>query len=715
MQSQQNPYTPLAPLGPGDPIAGRRETFRWIEENLSADRRVLFFYGRSKIGKTSLLNHLPNRLYSRYIPALIMIEPERRASFRDLLSIVMSGIGSGLPPTRGVSLPRVTREQLDAEGDYVQDVFIPIARHALADHCLVLCLDGLSADDLALEPVIALLEYLRQLVHSEQSLALLITVRGRRDAAPTLGWAEDTPSVELGNLSKEETEELVTGPGLRALAYDYDSVRRVYAVTSGHPYVAQLVAHSVYERRSAAGWVGAPHIDAAVNELLELGDEELERMWSECSPPEQAILSVLGHLRGWQGTVSPRDVGIALRRLKTQASIDVIVTVLDQLASLGILRKLSAHTYRFGMEMFRLWVRQNTKPRELLRGDRRFRRIAKAEAGAQRNTINWTAVAFWGLALALVGLIALAWQSRDRLGPETTPIPGFSSVTAQPSSVLPLVPSPTAAEAPSLSSIAYMSKEHAADTWEIWSMRIDGSDPRQLTRNDADDTSPSWSPDGKGIAFVTDRDGNREIYVMQADGNEQINLTAHPAEDSSPSWSPDGASIAFASYRDGNWEIYIMDVDGGDPVRLTTNDTADYSPCWSPDGSQIAYASRQDGNWEIYTMQRNGTTQGRLTFDEATDFAPYWSPDGSRIAFESYRDGNMEIYVVSPDGSGLANVTDASTTDDHGPSWDPTGEKIAFFSNRDGGWDIFSMKADGTGKANLTLSQSADQSPAWSP
>ena len=119
------------------------------------------------------------------------------------------------------------------------------------------------------------------------------------------------------------------------------------------------------------------------------------------------------------------------------------------------------------------------------------------------------------------------------------------------------------------------------------------------------------------IAFMSDRDGNFEIYVMNADGSRQTRLTHDEADDSLPVWSPDGR-IAFTSDRDGNFEMYVMNADGSSPTRLTANSADDALAAWSPDG-RIAFMSDRDGNFEIYVMNADGSGQTRLTHDEADD------------------------------------------------------------------------------------------------
>ena len=251
------------------------------------------------------------------------------------------------------------------------------------------------------------------------------------------------------------------------------------------------------------------------------------------------------------------------------------------------------------------------------------------------------------------------------------------------------------------------------DNWEIYVMGSDGSNLRNLTAHSASDYYPSWSPDGRHIAFESWDDGNGGIYVMGSDGSNLRNLTAHSARDSSPSWSPDGRHIAFQSDRDDNWEIYVMGSDGSNPRRLTARSARDFSPSWSPDGRHIAFTSYRDDNYDIYVMGSDGSNLRRLTDGWVADWFPSWSPDGRHIAFGSRRDGNFEIYVMGSDGSNPRNLTDHPAEDTY-PSWSPDGRHIAFVSERDSNYDIYVMELRQEGSGGTPLDD-GDSSTTASP
>lgn len=248
-----------------------------------------------------------------------------------------------------------------------------------------------------------------------------------------------------------------------------------------------------------------------------------------------------------------------------------------------------------------------------------------------------------------------------------------------------------------------------------------GGEPTNLTNNSAGDFEPMWSPDGKKIAFYSDRNPvekcKYKILIMDADGSNQKELPNTDC-DFRPVWSPDGKKLAFDSGRDGNHEIYTINIDGTDLRRLTNSPNYDSSPRWSPDGKKIVYFSgsteKDYGNSEIYIMNTDGTGKENLTIKEGSDTYPFFSPDGKKIAFTSYRDGNAEIYVMDADGSNQQRLTNNSARDDNA-RWSPDGKQIGFGTDRDGYYEVYVMDSDGQNKQNISQNPSNDVDISWSP
>jgi TolB protein len=264
--------------------------------------------------------------------------------------------------------------------------------------------------------------------------------------------------------------------------------------------------------------------------------------------------------------------------------------------------------------------------------------------------------------------------------------------------------------------------------YEIYLMNPDGSDQENLTRHPAKDVAPAWSPDGKRLAFVSDRaDNNEEIYVMNRDGTGIVRLTNNPANDGWPTWSPDGTQIAFQSDRDSGpkprFDIYVMNADGSEQKRITSEPRHDRWPAWSPDGAWITFTSNREIVKKIYLIRPDGrdlTLLSRLNVGYDDRYST-WSPDG-RITFVSNRealtDGSTdeEIYLMATNGSNLQQLTDNSDGD-WLARWEPNGERFVFYSDRDGEYHkniLVKVLATGA-EIRLTDNTWNDEYPVWSP
>jgi Tol biopolymer transport system component len=254
---------------------------------------------------------------------------------------------------------------------------------------------------------------------------------------------------------------------------------------------------------------------------------------------------------------------------------------------------------------------------------------------------------------------------------------------------------------------------------EIYTMNANGTGVTRLTNNVVNDAQPAWTSDGAKIAFVSDRDGNDEIYAMNADGSDIVRLTNDPAFDGTPAWSPDGTRIAFESTRDGSPGIYVMNADGSGAARLAGNTVVDARPAWAPDGTKIAFVSRvrligRAFAPAIYVVTADGSRVTLLSILAGPAQRLAWSPDGTKIAADRTLGGDLDIFVVHVDGSGNTTITNNPATDAQ-PSWSADGTKIAFASDRDGNFEIYVMNADGSDPTRLTNHPARDVEPAWAP
>ena len=252
--------------------------------------------------------------------------------------------------------------------------------------------------------------------------------------------------------------------------------------------------------------------------------------------------------------------------------------------------------------------------------------------------------------------------------------------------------------------------------YEIFTIAEDGSNLTNLTRNEFDDGFPSWSRSAGLMAFASTRDGNSEVYLMDlnhapdAYGNFPVTrLTTDDGLDSYPALSPDGKRVAFVSDRSGNKDIYLMNANGGELVNLTNDPSEDDFPVFSPDGSLIAFASDRGGNFDIYVMNADGSRLNKITTGSDNKGYPAWSSDGTRLAFSAFI-GNNEIYIVNLDGSGVQDVSN-DPSNDRNPSWSADGQRLVFVSDRTGNPEIFTIGIDGADLRRITNHPTIDTTP----
>jgi TolB protein len=240
---------------------------------------------------------------------------------------------------------------------------------------------------------------------------------------------------------------------------------------------------------------------------------------------------------------------------------------------------------------------------------------------------------------------------------------------------------------------------HEPGDSHIWQYVMDAGKPtsaRRVTKRDTPDYDAAFTPHGERLLLVavaqSGTQGNLDVAVVAAEGGETKTLIGDVggklAHAEWPSPSPDGKRFAYTSTHEGNQEVYVAAIDGTHAVRLTQSPGVDAHPCWTPDGKSIVFATDRWGGLELAIVRDDGTGLTRLTRSPGLDDYPSVSPDGKQLAFGTSRDGNLEVYVSAADGARPVNLSSHPGVDTM-PTWTPDGRGVTFVSSRAGGFDLY--------------------------
>ena len=180
--------------------------------------------------------------------------------------------------------------------------------------------------------------------------------------------------------------------------------------------------------------------------------------------------------------------------------------------------------------------------------------------------------------------------------------------------------------------------------------------------------SPCWRNNNE-VATTLSFEGDQEIYLLKHDGSLSRRVTYSRGIDVSPTFSPDGSKMAFVSSRNGAPQIFIQNIQSGEARRLTFNGKYNTQPSWSPAGDKIAYSTMQSkGETDLFVINADGSGLKQLTRNSGENEHPSWSPDGEMIVFSSSRQGKKKLFVMNATGENQRRLSQGEG-EEMQPSW----------------------------------------------
>lgn len=259
--------------------------------------------------------------------------------------------------------------------------------------------------------------------------------------------------------------------------------------------------------------------------------------------------------------------------------------------------------------------------------------------------------------------------------------------------------------------IAYITKQGAH--FELLVAEADGYNPQTIVTSNEPLLSPTWSPDGTRIAYVSLENRKPVVYIQSLTTGRRQVLANFRGSNSAPAWAPDGNHLAVTLSRDGSSQIYLINADGSGVQRLMTSPGIDTEANFSPDGKAILFTSDRGGSPQIYRLTLGGGPVERMTFDGNYNVSPRHLPDGKGFVFVRREGGRFNLAIEDFATRQVQVLTQGGG--DESPSVAPNGKLILYESENGGRGILAAVSSDGRVKQRLTAAASDVREPAWGP